>query len=115
MDEQDRGRLLDAIHANQGSRLFDRAQDTTDPCPTAGNCRTPQPKKPACSSGKPRFATEQSARDRLAEVYGRSFSGRPYGPTDVYPCAKCGGWHLTAKPGKPWKHGKRSPRGRGRR
>lgn len=87
-------RLLAAIQDRQGDVLFTQAaapQDRND------ERRPRTSRKPECSTGKPRFPAEIAARARLDEMYGRSYSGRLYGPIDVYECRKCGGWHLTAK------------------
>lgn len=110
MNERDRQRLLAAIRCRQDATLFQPEPQLTPA--RVDNVRRPPSRKPQCSTGKVWFPTEDDARARLAEVYGTSHTGRPYGPIDVHPCRKCRGWHLTAKPSKPWKHGKGSRGGR---
>ncbi|MGW4528352.1 hypothetical protein [Amycolatopsis sp. NPDC004378] len=105
MNEQELERLLTTIRARQGDALFTSA---TPPQARGADRRPPASRKPECSTGKPRFPTEAAARARLDEMYGRSYSGRLYGPIDVYSCRKCTGWHLTAKQKmKPCQRGKR--------
>lgn len=60
-----------------------------------------------CSTGKVRFPNAARARQRLAEIQEKPDPTVMYLPCDVHRCRKCGGYHLTSKQGKSWKHGKR--------
>jgi hypothetical protein len=68
------------------------------------------PQKNTCSTNKHRWTSQQDAQDALDRIQEKpAKTNQMYQPTAIYKCRKCGGYHLTSRPMKPWKHGKHSP------
>ncbi|WP_372672676.1 hypothetical protein [Amycolatopsis kentuckyensis] len=103
----DLAELQEAIRGNQGTALFApppawAAPDFAEPA------REARPAARFCPKGhRLRFDTEQAALDRLAEIQDAPPDpNRLYSPVYARECRSCGGYHLTSKPGKPWRSGK---------
>lgn len=102
VDESVKQRLRDALRRNQNTSLDNPAGH--HPHPAENRRATARDARAGCATGKARFPHEHAARARLGALADTPDRGRGYRPVGVYRCGRCGGWHLTSKTQKVWRH-----------